>query len=179
MQAKRCGHRPGKEVVATEEMCDRIKAAVDARTYEDFVIMARTDALANEGLEETLKRVQEYVQAGADMIFAEAVTDLSTYREFSRATGVPVLANMTEFGKTELYTTEQLGEAGAELVLYPLSAFRAMSAAAAQVYSTIRKENSQASVVPLMQTRDELYDVLNYHEYEQKLDQLFAQEKKK
>lgn len=179
VQAKRCGHRPGKELVSAEEMCDRIKAAVDARTDPDFVIMARTDALAGEGLEPALERVRAYVEAGADMIFAEAVTELDLYRHFARTAGVPVLANMTEFGKTQLFTIEELKEAEVSLVLYPLSAFRAMSAAAVKVYQAIRSAGTQEGVVELMQTRAELYEVLNYYAYEQKLDELFSKEKTK
>ncbi len=178
VQAKRCGHRPGKALVPPEEMEDRIKAAVDARSDPSFVIMARTDALAVEGLEAAVERSRRYVEAGADMIFAEAVTDLEMYREFKRVAGVPILANMTEFGKTPLYTTQQLAEVGVDLVLYPLSAFRAMSAAAVKVYQTIRREGSQQTVVEMMQTRAELYEVLNYYAYEQKLDQLFAKERR-
>ncbi len=178
VQAKRCGHRPGKALVPPEEMEDRIKAAVDARSDPSFVIMARTDALAVEGLEAAVERSRRYVEAGADMIFAEAVTDLEMYREFKRVAGVPILANMTEFGKTPLFTTQQLAEVGVDLVLYPLSAFRAMSAAAVKVYQTIRREGSQQAVVEMMQTRAELYEVLNYYAYEQKLDQLFAKERR-
>jgi len=177
--AKRCGHRPGKELVSTEEMCDRIKAAVDARSDPEFVVMARTDALAGEGLEPALERVRAYVAAGADMIFAEAVTELPMYQEFARAAGVPILANMTEFGKTELYSLEQLAEVDVSLVLYPLSAFRAMSEAALKVYQVIRSAGTQKSVVDLMQTREALYQFLDYMSYEQKLDELFAREKTK
>ena len=178
VQAKRCGHRPGKALVSADEMVDRIKAAVDARSDPDFVIMARTDALAGEGLPAALERAVAYVQAGADMIFAEAVTDPAMYAQFSQAVGVPVLANMTEFGKTPLLTAADLGRAGAGLVLYPLSAFRAMSAAAQRVYGAIRMDGTQAGVVPEMQTRAELYEVLDYHAYEQKLDDLFAREER-
>jgi methylisocitrate lyase len=177
LQAKRCGHRPGKSLVATEEMVDRIKAALDARSDPHFVIMARTDALAVEGLPAALERARRYVEAGADMIFAEAVGNLVDYTTFVRVCGVPVLANITEFGKTPLFTTHQLAEAGVSLVLYPLSAFRAMSAAALRVFETLRREGSQASVVSAMQTRAELYEVLNYYAYEEKLDQLFSKEK--
>ena len=173
VQAKRCGHRPGKALVSQAEMCDRLKAAVDARTDPGFVIMARTDALASEGLTATLERAQAYVSAGADMIFAEAVSDLEQYRAFVKALPVPVLANMTEFGKTPLFTREQLASVGVGLVLYPLSAFRAMSAAALQVYQTIRGQGTQASTLPQMQTREELYQILNYYAYEEKLDELF------
>jgi methylisocitrate lyase len=171
---KRCGHRPGKEVVPVEEMVDRIKAAVDARTDPAFVIMARTDALAGEGVAAALDRCAAYVAAGADMIFAEAVTDLALYPRFKAAAGVPILANITEFGQTPLFTTQQLGEAGVDIVLYCCAAYRAMNAAALKVYQTIRTEGTQANVLPLMQTRAELYDFLGYHAYEQKLDQLFA-----
>jgi methylisocitrate lyase len=175
---KRCGHRPGKEVVPAAEMVDRIKAAVDARTDEQFVIMARTDALAGEGLEATLARVRAYVEAGADMIFAEAVTELPLYARFREAAGVPILANITEFGQTPLYTKEELAGAGVDIVLYCCSAYRAMNAAALKVYQAIRSEGTQRSVVPLMQTRAELYEFLGYHEYEQRLDRLFAQAKR-
>lgn len=177
VQAKRCGHRPGKELVPSEEMCDRIKAAVDARTDPQFVIMARTDALAGEGLQPALDRARAYVEAGADMIFAEAVTDLAMYRDFSRATGVPILANMTEFGKTPLFSLKELAEVEVSLVLYPLSAFRAMSAAALKVYQAIRSDGTQEGVIDLMQTRTDLYDILDYYTYEEKLDQLFSKEK--
>jgi len=178
VQAKRCGHRPGKALVPPEEMVDRIKAAVDARSDPSFIIMARTDALAVEGLESALERCRRYVEAGADMIFAEAVTDLKMYRKFKEAAAVPVLANITEFGKTPLFSVQQLAEAGVDIALYPLSAFRAMSAAAVQVYQTIRREGTQQAVIGLMQTRAELYEVLNYYAYEQKLDQLFAKERR-
>jgi methylisocitrate lyase len=176
--AKRCGHRPGKEVVPTVEMLDRIKAAVDARIDPSFVIMARTDALAGEGLPAALDRCAAYVAAGADMIFAEAVTDLALYPRFKEAAGVPILANITEFGNTPLYTTEQLGHAGVDIVLYCCAAYRAMNAAALKVYQTIRREGTQSSVLPLMQTRAELYDLLGYHAYEQKLDELFEATKR-
>jgi methylisocitrate lyase len=172
--AKRCGHRPGKELVLTEEMVDRLKAAVDARTDEQFVLMARTDALANEGLEAAIERAQAYVAAGADMIFAEAVTDLPMYTEFRRAVGVPILANITEFGQTPLFTRDELGQAGVDIVLYCCAAYRAMNAAALKVYETIRSEGTQRSVVPIMQTRADLYKHLGYHAYEKKLDELFA-----
>jgi methylisocitrate lyase len=174
---KRCGHRPGKEVVTTAEMVDRIHAAVDARTDPDFVLMARTDALANEPLEAVLDRVSAYVEAGADMVFAEAVTDLPDYRKFRDRAGVPILANITEFGRTPLYTRDQLAEAGVDIVLYCCGAYRAMNAAALAVYRAIRTEGTQANVVPLMQTRADLYDFLGYHAYEQKLDDLFAAQK--
>jgi len=172
--AKRCGHRPGKELVSKEEMADRIKAAVDARTDPGFVIMARTDALANEGLDAAIERSLLYVKAGADMIFPEAITDLGMYRKFADAVKVPVLANITEFGKTPLFTLEELRSAGVGIALYPLSAFRAMNKAALKVYETVRKQGSQKSLTGEMQTRDELYDFLNYHSYEEKLDELFT-----
>jgi methylisocitrate lyase len=176
VQAKRCGHRPGKAIVSKDEMVDRIKASVDARTDSDFVIMARTDALAVEGLEAAIDRARAFVEAGADMIFPEAMTDLDMYRKFARAVKVPILANITEFGATPLYTVEELREAEVALVLYPLSAFRAMSKAALAVYNAIRKEGSQKSVLNLMQTRAELYDYLDYHAFEQKLDTMFSKE---
>ncbi len=172
--AKRCGHRPGKELVATEEMVDRIKAAVDARTDAQFVLMARTDALANEGLAAAIARAQAYVGAGADMIFAEAVTELPMYTAFRKAVGVPILANITEFGQTPLYTREELGAAGVDVVLYCCGAYRAMNAAALKVYEAIRTEGTQKNAVPLMQSRADLYKYLDYHAYEQKLDELFA-----
>ncbi len=174
---KRCGHRPNKEVVSTSEMVDRIHAAVDARTDEAFILMARTDALAAEGLDRTLDRVHAYVEAGADMIFAEAVTDLSQYPLFRAAAQVPILANITEFGRTPLYPRDQLAAAGVDIVLYCCGAYRAMNAAALAVYRAIRSDGTQAGVVPLMQTRAELYDFLGYHAYEQKLDELFASQK--
>ncbi len=173
---KRCGHRPGKELVSSGEMCDRIKAAVDGRIDEQFVLMARTDAHAVEGQQAALDRAAAYVEAGADMIFAEALTTLDEYKEFSDAIGVPVLANITEFGKTPLFTTAELEGAGIRMALYPLSAFRAMAAAAAEVYSTLRAEGAQQNVVDKMQTRMELYDVLGYQAYEDKLDELFAED---
>ena len=172
--AKRCGHRPGKELVAKEEMSDRIRAAVDARIDKSFVILARTDALASEGLERALERAKAYVDAGADMIFAEAVTEIGQYRRFAEATKVPVLANITEFGSTPLFSVEELRAAGVDMALYPLSAFRAMNKAALKVYDTLRKSGSQKPVLGDMQTRDELYQFLNYHSYEQKLDELFS-----
>ena len=175
--AKRCGHRPNKELVSKEEMCDRVKAAADAKTDSDFVLMARTDAYNSEGQQAAIDRACAYVEAGADMIFAEAVYELDDYRAFTAAVNVPVLANITEFGQTPYFTTTELGEAGASMVLYPLSAFRAMSKAALHVYETIRKEGTQVNVVDTMQTRMELYNVLGYHEYEQKLDALFSKEK--
>ncbi|HEX6997940.1 MAG TPA: methylisocitrate lyase [Gammaproteobacteria bacterium] len=174
-QAKRCGHRPNKATVEAAEMCDRIKAAVDARTDDSFVVMARTDAFAREGLEPTLERVSAYVEAGADMIFAEALRTLDEYRAFTRAVSVPVLANLTEFGLTPLFTVAELADAGVKLILYPLTAFRAMSHAAATVYRTLREQGTQAALLGAMQTREELYDVLGYYAYERKLDELFAQ----
>ena len=174
VSAKRCGHRPGKALVSSEEMCDRIRAAVDGRTDDAFVIMARTDAHAVEGQPQAIERALAYVEAGADMIFAEALTTLDEYRQFTAAVRVPVLANITEFGKTPLFTTAELADAGVRLVLYPLSAFRAMSAAALTVYETLRREGTQQAVVDTMQTRAELYDVLGYHDYERKLDALFS-----
>jgi len=176
VQAKRCGHRPGKQIVSTDEMCDRIKAAVDARSDASFVIMARTDAFANEGLSAAITRAEHYITAGADMIFAEALLNLENYRAFTQAINVPVLANITEFGKTPLLTTTQLAEAKIAIALYPLSAFRAMSSAALQVYRTLRQDGTQQNVLTLMQTRDELYQVLGYQAYEQKLDALFKEE---
>jgi methylisocitrate lyase len=172
VQAKRCGHRPNKEIVSALEMIDRMKAAADAKTDPDFVLMARTDAAAVEGIDGAIKRACRYVEAGADMIFAEALTELDQYRKFANAVDVPILANITEFGKTPLYTIEELRDAGVRLVLYPLSAFRAMSAAALNVYQTLRREGTQKDVLHTMQTRAELYELLNYHEYERKLDQL-------
>ncbi len=175
--AKRCGHRPNKEIVSQAEMVDRIRAAVDARTDEDFVIMARTDALAVEGLDAAIERAVACVEAGADMIFPEAMTELPMYKAFAEAVGVPVLANITEFGSTPLYTVDELREVGVGLVLYPLSAFRAMNKAAENVYGAIRRDGTQQAVVDTMQTRMELYDSINYHDYERKLDALFAQGK--
>lgn len=174
---KRCGHRPNKEIVSTAEMVDRIKAAVDARTDENFVIMARTDALAGEGLEAAVERAAAYVEAGADMIFAEAMTNLADYKKFKAAANVPLLANMTEFGKTPLYSAAEFAANGVDMVLYPLSAFRAMSRAAEEVYAAIKKDGSQKAVLDKMQTREQLYDVLGYHEYENKLDKLFGRNK--
>lgn len=179
VQQKRCGHRPNKAIVTQEEMVDRVKAATDARRDDSFVIMARTDALAVEGLESAIERARACVEAGADMIFPEAITSLEMYKQFSDAVGVPVLANITEFGATPLYTTQELGENGVSLVLYPLSAFRAMSKAALAVYESIRQNGTQKDVVDLMQTRMDLYDHLGYHAYEQKLDSLFAEGKNK
>jgi methylisocitrate lyase len=176
VQAKRCGHRPGKALVSAEEMVDRLKAAVDGRADPQFVLMARTDAHAVEGQQAAIDRALAYVEAGADMIFAEALTTLAEYRQFTSAVKVPVLANITEFGKTPLFTVQELAAAGARLVLYPLSAFRAMSRAAEMVYGALRREGTQQGVLDRMQTRVELYDVLGYHDYEQKLDALFARE---
>lgn len=173
--AKRCGHRPGKEVVSKGEMVDRLKAAADARTDENFVIGARTDAFANEGLEKTLERAIAYKEAGADFIFAEAVPDLSFYQKFVEATGIPVLANITEFGMIKMYTVEELKNAGVGLILYPLSAFRAANKAAQNVYEHLRKDGTQANVLDTMQTREELYKSIGYYDYEQKLDNLFKQ----
>jgi methylisocitrate lyase len=178
VQAKRCGHRPGKAIVPREEMVDRIKAAVDARTDSEFVIMARTDAIAVEGIEAAIDRAIACVAAGADMIFPEAVTDLATYKKFAQAVKVPILANITEFGATPLFTVDELRAAEVSLVLYPLSAFRAMSRAALQVYGAIRKEGTQKNVVDMMQTRADLYDYLGYHAFEQKLDAIFSKEDK-
>ncbi len=174
---KRCGHRPNKEIVSTSEMVDRLKAALDAKVDSDFVVMARTDALSVEGLEAAVERAVAFQEAGADMIFAEALTDIEMYRKFTDVLDIPVLANMTEFGQTDLYTTEQLFQVGVDMVLYPLSAFRAMNKAALNVYQHILDDGTQEAVVDTMQTRMELYDFLNYHEFEQKLDQLFAQKK--
>ncbi len=176
--AKRCGHRPGKEVVSKEEMVDRVKAAVDARSDSQFVIMARTDALAVEGLDAAIDRACAYVEAGADMIFPEAMTELAMYRKFKSAVKVPILANITEFGQTPLFTTAELGSADVDIVLYCCSAYRAMNAAALKVYQTIRAEGTQKNLIPMMQTRADLYKYLGYHEYEDKLDQLFAKGKK-
>ncbi len=177
--AKRCGHRPNKELVSQEEMVDRIKAAVDAKTDREFVVMARTDALAVEGLQAAVDRACACVEAGADMIFPEAITELAMYKKFADAVKVPILANITEFGATPLFATAELKGANVAMVLYPLSAFRAMNAAALKVFQAIRKDGTQKNVLDTMQTRNELYDYLNYHAYEQKLDQLFAKGKKK
>lgn len=174
---KRCGHRPNKEIVSTSEMVDRLKAALDAKVDSDFVVMARTDALSVEGLEAAVERAVAFQEAGVDMIFAEALTDIEMYRKFTDVLDIPVLANMTEFGQTDLYTTEQLFNVGVDMVLYPLSAFRAMNKAALNVYQHLLKDGTQEAVVDTMQTRMELYDFLNYHDFEQKLDQLFAQKK--
>jgi len=178
VQAKRCGHRPGKAIVSKQEMVDRVKAAVDARTDPQFVIMARTDALAVEGIDSAIERAIACREAGADMIFPEAMIELNQYRRFSDAVKAPVLANITEFGKTPLFNVEELRDAGVALVLYPLSAFRAMSAAALKVYGAIRTDGTQRNVVDLMQTREDLYGVLHYHDYERKLDALFGREDK-
>ena len=177
--AKRCGHRPGKELVSKEEMVDRIKAAVDAKTDPDFVVMARTDALAVEGLERAIERAIACVEAGADAVFPEAIPELSMYRKFAEGVKVPVLANITEFGETPLFTLQELRSAQVAIALYPLSAFRAMNAAALKVYNAIRREGTQKSVLELMQTRADLYETLDYHAYERKLDELFAKEKSK
>jgi methylisocitrate lyase len=176
--AKRCGHRPGKELVSKEEMVDRIKAAVDARTDAAFFVMARTDAIASEGLERGIERALACVEAGADGIFPEAVTDLAMYERFKKAVKVPVLANITEFGKTPLFTLEELRGAGVDIALYPLSAFRAMNAAALSVYATLRSKGTQKPVLDTMQTREDLYRYLGYHDYERKLDALFQSDKK-
>lgn len=173
VQAKRCGHRPNKAVVSQQEMVDRVKAAVDAKTDPDFVIMARTDALAVEGLQSAIDRACACVEAGADMIFPEAMTELSMYKQFANAVKVPVLANITEFGSTPLFTVEELATADVGMVLYPLSAFRAMNQAALKVYEAVRKEGTQKNVLPLMQSRMDLYDYLGYHAFEQKLDELY------
>jgi methylisocitrate lyase len=178
VSAKRCGHRPGKELVAAGEMVDRIKAAVDARTDENFVVMARTDALTAEGLAAAIERAQAYVAAGAEMIFAEAVTELAIYTKIRAAVGVPILANITEFGVTPLFTREELKAAGVDIILYCCAAYRAMNAAALKVYEAIRAEGTQRSVLPMMQSREELYKYLDYHAYEEKLDALFAKDKK-
>lgn len=175
--AKRCGHRPGKELVSEQEMVDRIKAATDARTDADFVIGARTDALASEGLEKALQRAVAYKEAGADFIFAEAVKSLDQYTKFKEATGLPVLANITEFGQTPIYTVDELRDAKVDIVLYPLSAFRAANQAAKNVYTHIRQDGSQEAVIKDMQTRDELYKSIDYYDYETRLDQLFNTQK--
>ena len=177
VQAKRCGHRPNKAIVSSAEMTDRIKAAVDGRIDDDFVIMARTDAVASEGIESAIERCHAYIAAGADMIFAEALYALDDYRAFSSTIKVPVLANITEFGKTPYFTTQELADAGVKMVLYPLSAFRAMSQATLSVYNTIMQEGSQKACIDKMQSRDDLYATLSYHDYEEKLDALFSREK--
>lgn len=175
--AKRCGHRPNKEIVSQQEMVDRIKAAVDARSDDSFVIMARTDALAVEGLNAALDRAEACVEAGADMIFPEAITELQMYKTFADRVKAPILANITEFGATPLYTTEELASVDVSLVLYPLSAFRAMNKAAENVYAALRRDGTQKNVIDTMQTRMELYDAIGYHAFEQSLDALFAQKK--
>ena len=175
--AKRCGHRPNKELVSEQEMVDRVKSAADAKTDPAFVVMARTDALAVEGIDAAVQRACRCVEAGADMIFPEAITDLAMYRKFADAVKVPILANITEFGKTPLFTTRELASANVAMALYPLSAFRAMNAAALRVFEGIRRDGSQQGVLATMQTRDDLYGYLDYHAYEQKLDALFAREK--
>lgn len=172
--AKRCGHRPGKEVVSVQEMVDRVKAAVDARTDDSFYIIARTDAIATEGVDAALDRCDRLVEAGADAIFAEAVQELDVYRRFAARLRVPILANITEFGKTPLFTVAQLAQADVSMVLYPLSAFRAMNRAAEAVYQAIRRDGTQQAVVATMQTREELYEAIGYHDYERRLDALFA-----
>ncbi|MEK9114375.1 methylisocitrate lyase [Escherichia coli] len=172
--AKRCGHRPNKAIVSKEEMVDRIRAAVDAKTDPDFVIMARTDALAVEGLDAAIERAQAYVEAGAEMLFPEAITELAMYRQFADAVQVPILANITEFGATPLFTTDELRSAHVAMALHPLSAFRAMNRAAEHVYNVLRQEGTQKSVIDTMQTRNELYESINYYQYEEKLDNLFA-----
>jgi len=175
VEQKRCGHRPNKELVSSEEMQNRIKAGVDAKTDSDFMIMARTDAIANEGLDSALDRAASYVEAGADAIFAEAITEIEDYKKFSENLNVPILANITEFGKTPLFSKEELKEAGVDMILYPLSAFRAMSKAAEGVYSEILEKGTQQDLIDRMQTRDELYEVLDYHTFEKKLDDLFEE----
>ncbi len=176
--AKRCGHRPGKEIVSASEMADRVKAAADAKTDPEFFLIARTDAIATEGVDAAIERAVKCVEAGADGIFAEAANDLATFKKFVDAVKVPVLANITEFGKTPLFTVEELRSAGVAIVLYPLSAFRAMNKAAEKVYETIRREGTQKNVIDTMQTREELYERIGYHDYERKLDALFAGERK-
>ena len=175
VEQKRCGHRPNKELVSSEEMQNRIKAGVDAKTDSDFMIMARTDAIANEGLDSALGRAVSYVEAGADAIFAEAITEIEDYKKFSENLNVPILANITEFGKTPLFSKEELKEAGVDMILYPLSAFRAMSKAAEGVYSEILEKGTQQDLIDRMQTREELYEVLDYHTFEKKLDDLFEE----
>ena len=172
--AKRCGHRPGKELVSKEEMCDRIKSAMDAKTDPNFVVMARTDALANEGLDSAISRAISYKEAGADMIFPEAITDLPMYKKFAAAVKVPILANITEFGKSPLFTVDELRSADVAMILYPLTGFRMMNKAALKAYETVRKAGTQKSLTGEMQTREELYEVINYHSYEKKLDELFT-----
>ena len=175
VEQKRCGHRPNKELVSSEEMQNRIKAAVDAKTDPQFMVMARTDAIADEGLDSALGRAASYVEAGADAIFAEAITEIEDYKKFSENLNVPILANITEFGKTPLFSKEELKEAGVDMILYPLSAFRAMSKAAEGVYSEILEKGTQQDLIDRMQTRDELYEVLDYHTFEKKLDELFEE----
>ena len=175
VEQKRCGHRPNKELVSSEEMQNRIKAGVDAKTDSDFMIMARTDAIANEGLDSALGRAASYVEAGADAIFAEAITEIEDYKKFSENLNVPILANITEFGKTPLFSKEELKEVGVDMILYPLSAFRAMSKAAEGVYSEILEKGTQQDLIDRMHTRDELYEVLDYHTFEKKLDDLFEE----
>ena len=175
VEQKRCGHRPNKELVSSEEMQNRIKAASDAKTDSDFMIMARTDAIANEGLDSALGRAVSYMEAGADAIFAEAITEIEDYKKFSENLNVPILANITEFGKTPLFSKEELKEVGVDMILYPLSAFRAMSKAAEGVYSEILEKGTQQDLIDRMQTRDELYEVLDYHSFEKKLDDLFEE----
>ena len=175
VEQKRCGHRPNKELVSSEEMQNRIKAASDAKTDSDFMIMARTDAIANEGLDSALQRAVSYVEAGANAIFAEAVSDIEDYKKFSESLNVPILANITEFGKTPLFTKEELKEAGVDMILYPLSAFRVMSKAAEDIYSEILEKGTQQGLIDKMQTRDELYEILDYHTFEKKLDELFEE----
>ena len=177
IQAKRCGHRPNKSIVSQNEMVDRIKSAVDAKSDENFVIMARTDALAVEGLQSSIDRACACVEAGADMIFPEAINDLDTYKKFTKSVDVPVLANITEFGATPLFSLDELNSVGIAIALYPLSAFRAMNKAALNIYKGLREEGTQKNLVEQMQTREELYEFLDYHEYEKKLDQLFKKEK--
>lgn len=174
---KRCGHRPNKEIVSTAEMVDRLKSALDAKVNPDFVVMARTDALSVEGLDVAVERAVAFQEAGADMIFAEALTDIAMYRKFTDVLDIPVLANMTEFGQTDLYTTQELFDVGVDMVLYPLSAFRAMNKAALNVYQTLKNDGVQTAVIDTMQTRNELYEFLNYHSYENKLDELFKSKK--
>ena len=175
VEQKRCGHRPNKELVSSEEMQNRIKAAVDAKTDPHFMVMARTDAIANEGLDSAIGRATSYVEAGADAIFAEAVTEIEDYKKFSENLRVPILANITEFGKTPLFSKEELEEAGVDMILYPLSAFRAMSKAAEGIYSEILEKGTQQNLIDRMQTREELYEVLDYHTFEKKLDDLFEE----
>jgi methylisocitrate lyase len=176
VQAKRCGHRPGKQIVSTAEMCDRLKAAANAKAYDDFVLMARTDAIANEGVNAAIERSVAYVEAGADMIFAEAVTELGDFRRFKDAVRVPVLANLTEFGQTPAFTIEELGNVGVDIALYPLTAFRAANKAAENALREIRAAGTQKAIIRDLQTRDELYEYLEYHTYESKLDELFEAE---